>query len=112
METRHVRLEYGEALDAKKQILSSEMSLLQIIKKARNYRLLRKKEVVLRNKFRVDLSSIKAKINLIFSTFPEEEKHKRKKKEGRKKEKKEKKEFSGDLQKELEEIHRKLEQLG
>ena len=46
METRHIKLDYEEALHAKKQILSTELNLLQTSKKIRNYKVLRKKELL------------------------------------------------------------------
>ena len=56
----------------KKEILSSEINLIRIQKRINNYRALRRKEFMLRNKLRSSISSFTAKINLIQSTFPEE----------------------------------------
>jgi hypothetical protein len=113
METRHVKLNHGEALDAKKQLLSSEMSMLQIIKRMRNYKLLRKKEFTNRNHLKTNISAVRTKINLIFSTFPEEEKVSKIIRMDSKKISKEEKDGkeSRSLQRELEDIQRKLRQL-
>ena len=64
METRHVRLNYEEALFAKKQFLSSELNILHIIKKIKHYRILRKKEHTLKTKLKTSLKSLNTKINL------------------------------------------------
>lgn len=73
METRHIRINYEDALSSKKQLLSSELSLLQTIKYLKGYRVLRKREMIEKNNLRGSLSSLKTKINLIQSTFPKEE---------------------------------------
>ena len=65
METRHVRIDYEEALDAKKQLLSSEMNVLNIAKKIKAYRVLRKKELAAKTRLRTALVSLRTKINLI-----------------------------------------------
>ena len=72
METRHVKLDYEEALNAKKQILSAELNLLQTEKRVRNYKILRKKELITKTKLRTALKSLRTKINSIRLTLPEE----------------------------------------
>jgi len=72
METRYLRLNYGDALSAKKELLSSELNTLSIGKKLKSYRSLRKQEFILKGKIKTVFSSLKAKINLVLSTFPEE----------------------------------------
>ena len=49
MESRYIKIDYGEAVSAKKEILSSEINLLNIAKHIENYKQLRKKELL--NKF-------------------------------------------------------------
>jgi len=73
METRHIRIDYEEALSSKKQLLSAELNLLHIIKKMKNYKVLRKKEIQTKTSLKSELSALKSKINLIQSTFPQEE---------------------------------------
>jgi hypothetical protein len=73
METRHIRIDYEEALSSKKQLLSSELNLLQTLKYLKGYKILRKKEMTEKNNLRAGISSLKAKISLIQSTFPKEE---------------------------------------
>ena len=73
METRHIKLNFNEAIFAKKQILSSELNILYLMKRLRNYRLLRKKEFTTKNKLKSDLTTLRNKLNLIISSFPVEE---------------------------------------
>jgi len=70
METRHVKFDYGQALDSKKQLLSSELSLLHILRALKAYKSLRKKEFVEKNKLKTNLTSLKTKIKLIEMSFP------------------------------------------
>ena len=77
METRHVKFDYSQALDAKKQLLSSEISLLHILKALKSYKVLRKKEFIEKNKLKTNLISLKTKIKLIETSFPKPEPVKR-----------------------------------
>ena len=72
MENRHVKLDYQEAIFAKKHFLSSELNFLQAMKKIRVYRLLRKREIIQRNKLKLSLKVLKSKLKFIESTFPKE----------------------------------------
>jgi len=107
METRYVKFNYGEALEAKKQLLSAELNLLQTSKRVRNYKLLRKKELITKNKLKTALKNLRTKINALQSTLPQEEMPKTLKKRTRKK--KEKQEQN--VQEQLQEIQDKLERL-
>jgi len=73
METRHIKLDYEEALSAKKQLLSMELNLLQTEKRVRNYKLLRKKELAMKNFLRRSLRELRTRINAEESTMPHEE---------------------------------------
>jgi hypothetical protein len=107
METRHIKLEYEEALSAKKQLLSIELNLLQTEKRVRNYKLLRKKELAMKNFLRRCLRELRMKISSEESTLPEEEEPIKIKtiKRGIEKRKQE------DIQNQLAEIQEKLERL-
>jgi hypothetical protein len=70
METRHVKFNYDQALDAKKQLLSSEINLLHMVRALKAYNMLRKKEFAEKNKLKINLTSIKTKINLLNSNLP------------------------------------------
>ncbi len=72
-ETRHIKLNYEGALSAKKQLLSCELNLLHTIKRIKNYKILRKRETATKNKLKTSITSLKSKLNLIQSKFPEQE---------------------------------------
>lgn len=74
VEIRHIKLDYGDSLSSKKQLLSSELNILNIIRILKTYKLLKKKEFIERNKLKTNITSLKTKINFILSTFPEQEK--------------------------------------
>ena len=70
METRHVRLDYAQSLNGKKQILSSEISLIYVARTLSKYKFLRKKELVLKNQLRSSLASLRVKLNSFSSMLP------------------------------------------
>lgn len=109
METRYVRLNYEQALSAKKELLSSELNSLAIAKKIREYKSLRRKEFILKKKLKTALSSLRIKTSLILANFPREDLKITKPKS--KQRKKEKGPEIG-LHNELEEIKKKLAKLG
>jgi len=108
METRHIRMGYEEAILAKKQLLSTQINLLQTIKKVKAYRFLRSKEMIIKNKLAINLTSLRNKIKAIEATFPRQE-IKIEKIESKEKEKEDKGNVS--IQKELREIQEKLAKL-
>lgn len=107
MEARHIKFEYEEALNAKKKLLSSELNILQTAKHIRNYRLLRKKEIILKNKLNISLKNLKAKLNLIQLTFPKQETSTNTEKKLKKREIKQ----DQDIKNQLKEIQEKLAKL-
>jgi hypothetical protein len=107
-ETRHVKLGFEEALNAKKQLLSTELSILHTIKRIKSYKLLRKRELTAKNKLRTSTKILNSKINLILSTFPNEEGAPRVPKKRKKRKDEEEKQ---DIKQELEEIQNKLAKL-
>ncbi len=111
METRHIKITHEDALASKKNLLTSEINLLQTLRKVKNYRILRKKEITSKNKLKTQLTSLKSKLNLIESTFPEPE-TKIKKSERKERISKKDKERGLDLHNELQEIKSKLARLG
>lgn len=108
MEARHIKLDYENALNGKKQILMSEANLLRVLEKISFYKISRKRELELKNKLRIALINLIAKIDLIDSYLPSESIPKIKKKSKKQKENKN----SRNIQEELVEIKRKLERLG
>ena len=73
MELRHIKLDYEEALSAKKQLLSTQLNLLRTAKKITNYKILRKKENIIRNKLKVNLTSLKTQLKHLQTTFPKQD---------------------------------------
>ncbi len=108
-ETRHVKLNYEEALNAKKQLLSTELNILHIVKRVKSYKVLRKRELTNKNKIKTLSKSLNTKLNLLLSTLPDENGEPRTVKKRRKKKKQEEKE---DLTEELADIEKKLAKLG
>ena len=109
METRHIKLNYGEALNTKKQLLSSEINLIYVNKNLSKYRILRRKEFALKNKLKTNITSLKAKLNLLLSTLPKDEGTTEIKKTNQRK--KEQKRQESNLSSELEDIQAKLAKL-
>lgn len=111
METKHIRMDQEEVISAKREILHSQINTLHLIKKLRNYKILRKKELNLRTKLKQEMGFLKSKINLIISTMPKEASE-RPVRELKKSPVKNKEKINNDIQNELEEIKKKLERLG
>jgi len=112
MEFRHIKLGYEEALDSKKNIISLELNILNILKKIKSYRVLRNKEFIMENKIKREVSRMKSKLNVIKSTFPKEieEFEEEKSKENNKSRRKSGKKMT--LKEELESIKEKLKKIG
>jgi hypothetical protein len=104
METRYIKLEYDEAILARKRLLLIELNFLESEKKLRNYKLLRRRELLNKNKLRTFLKAFEIRINLLKSTFPEEERPKI----PRARMKRIEKGNNQHIQKQLEEIEEKL----
>jgi len=107
MESRHIRINYEDILIGKKSLLSAEMDILQIIKRIRNYKILRQKESSLKNKLRTQLVSVRSKTTIMQKSFPQDQPMLRHKK---------RKEIkiqtpSSDIQNEIEEIRKRLSSL-
>jgi len=102
METRYIRMNFQEALSAKKELLSAELNSLNIEKKLKKYSTLRKKEFALKRKLKIAFSGIKSKSKNFLDSLPKEE---LKFKKRRKKKSKEPEKY---LQNELESIKNKL----
>ena len=73
METRHIKLNYEEALNAKKQLLSFEINLIYSNKHLSKYRKLRRREFALKNKLKLNITSLKAKLLFLLSTLPKDQ---------------------------------------
>lgn len=111
MENWHIRLDYEKAIESKKELLSSEIDLLNLISSGRNYFILRKSELETKNKIKANISVLKAKLKLLMSTLPQGSvpkiENKIKMMEAKLEE-----EHKDDLEIELEEIKARLRKLG
>lgn len=70
MESIHIKLEFPEAMSAKRQILLSEINILDIKTRLNNYFLLRRKELEKREKIRSSLVSLITKIKSLRNSLP------------------------------------------
>ncbi len=66
----HVKLEYEEAVQSKKDILSSEINLLKIMKVIRKYHFLRLKELKTKSKLHRNIKEMIINIKKTQSTLP------------------------------------------
>lgn len=66
----HIKMEYGEAISAKKDILQTEIELLKIIKKMKTYSSMRSKELALKLKLYQQLKALAPKIRKLNNSFP------------------------------------------
>jgi len=109
MEPLHVRLEIKEAINSKKNLLSTQINFLNIIKQIQEYQKLRKLELkskqILRTELRKLISEIRALMRELPKTKPTKEEEAEIKKEATEKVTRSK------LEKELKEIKEKLEKL-
>lgn len=103
------KVEYQDALAAKKAILATQINLLNIIQKVENYKELRKKELILKLKLKNNLRNIKENFTKINNHVPQTKGIKHIKLEPRKREKEVKRNAS--VQQELLDIKRRLSEL-
>jgi len=66
----HVRIESDEAMSSKKETLSSQMSLLMILKAIKKYKLLRAKELKIKADLHRKIKEINAEIGKLQSVLP------------------------------------------
>jgi len=105
----HVKLEFEDALNSKKNLLQTEMSLLNILKTIGAYRILRKKELSARLKLRGKFRETASDLRKLQKYLPEANK----KEEVLEKipAKKQKIKYDRKLEDELKDIQMKLRQL-
>ncbi|MAH07044.1 hypothetical protein CMI38_02210 [Candidatus Pacearchaeota archaeon] len=110
METRHVKIEYDSGLTSKKELLSSEINLLNIVRRLKNYRVLRRKEMASKNSLNREMKALRTKFGLLEASFPNQ-KELKVKDDKRKNKVKKGKVSKADVHDELDEIRKKLERL-
>ena len=111
--TEYVRFSPQESIYGEKSILHSELLLLRIVKIVRNYKRLRKEDLVLRFALKKKIEEILEGLKLLDKVLPHDklpELNKKKPKSGKEEEKEDMEGLS--LEQELEVIRRKLERLG
>jgi hypothetical protein len=107
----HVRLDYSESLEGKKQLLSSEMNILRLLKSIKNYIKFRRRELILKTRIRKELSSLRININNLLQQFPKkigDEEIRIKKRTGRKTKTEQEKKHMEDIESQLQDIQSKL----
>jgi len=105
----HVRLEYEEAVGGRKELLSSQMNVLQLMQKIKNYKIFRKRELILKGKLKKQFSELKHHLTEIHHFFPEDKTEQES--EIRIKNKNIDEKHNKDIEYELQEIKEKLERL-
>jgi len=121
----HVKIEREDAIEIKKNILTSEVDLLETIKYTRNYNLLRKQELILKEKMQKELSVLHTVVKAIESNLPKEGLHYQDAEEkaekaaqiqeivkGKKKQSKVIEKHKTELENEIDSIRERLAQLG
>jgi len=68
----HVRLDYEEAFSTKKNLLSSQMYLLKLLRNIENYRFLKTKEFQYKQQIAKKIKETKANIRALERTLPKE----------------------------------------
>jgi len=120
-EVIHIKLEHNEALESKKDILNSEIGLLNIVKSIKRFQDLRSEELKTKIKANKKLKELKTNIGKLQQTLPKikipeilEEKREDEEddKEEMKKPKIKEKIYDSSLENQLQEIQEKLRQLG
>src|SRR3989344_9291603 len=105
----YIKFNYEEGLESKKILLSSEMSLLRVLKIIKNYHSLRIEELELKSKLHRNIQEINAKIKSFQKNLPEIKVSKKPKKEFEiSKSKRTKEKYDVSLEKQLKEIQEKL----
>lgn len=72
-ENLHIKLEYEEGMNSKRDIISSELDLVNIMKSIARYKFLRTEELRLKSKFYRDIKKILMDIKLLETTMPKVE---------------------------------------
>ena len=108
METLHVKFERQEAIDFKKDLLSSEVNLINSIKQIEDYRTLRILELKKKTQLRTQLKKFSLDVKELISSLPKIKEVKSKQPQPKVKIDKTKKIT---LERELKEIKTKLKQL-
>lgn len=114
----HIKLEQGEAMQRKKEVLSSEIELLKTISSMKRYQLLRSQELALKISLYKKIKIVLANIRKLEKTLPKMKipailkHHEEKQAPTIKTPRKERKIYSNDIEAQLKEIQDRLKELG
>lgn len=72
MESLHIKFEHDEALAGKKEFLYSQINLLELLSKLKDYRNSRKQELILKSRLKNELTAVRTKIIEIGEHLPKE----------------------------------------
>ena len=107
----HIKFNRPEAIQSKRDLLFAQRSILELLKHIKRYHLLRKKELVLKEKANKKIKETNKEINHLKRTLPKPKLPDILKEEGKEEKKEDKKEGTPKIDQELEEIQKKLAQL-
>jgi hypothetical protein len=112
-EVVHLKLEYNEALDGKKDMLSSEINILQLLKIIKRYHIIRNQELNKKIEIQKKVKELKGNLELLTKLMPKPKmpKSTQKKNERSQEAQLTYEKHSSPLEEELREIQRKLKEL-
>jgi len=70
MSLPYIKLEYSESIDTRKNILNSEVNLLNLLSKLNKYKKLRRNELVKKTKLKTILRQVKIKLGSLNRDMP------------------------------------------
>jgi len=76
MKNLHIKFEYPEAIAARRELLSTEMNLLEFLQKFKNYKNLRRRELILKSRLKREMAFLKTGVTKTEEDFPKEEEEK------------------------------------
>lgn len=72
MRNLFIQLDNYEAVHGKKEFLSAQINMLELLKSLKNYKNWRRRELILKTKFKAKLTNFKKKIRELNSELPRE----------------------------------------
>jgi hypothetical protein len=73
MKNIHIRFEYKEALEGKKEFISSQVNTLELLKNFKDYRTHRRRELILKTKLKNELNHLNEGVKKLGEDLPKEE---------------------------------------
>lgn len=73
MEGRYIKLDPEYVYNLRRELKSYDDFFNNVLRNIRSYKLLRKKEVALKNKLKIEITALKTKMNSAEQTLPKEE---------------------------------------